>query len=115
MRIIVVKRVFTPNCPDMNNGISFKFNFETDDFSIPHDLLPRVFERIKALQQFNPGYKSFELSLSKPGHEMKTACLTIHGHDSVIREESREDHWEHAIDMVFNQVEASHQNAIKLG
>jgi hypothetical protein len=98
----------------MNNGISFKFNFETDSFSTAHDLLPRVFDRIKALQQFNSGYKSIELSLLKPGQGKKTACLTIHAHDSVIREESQEDGWDHAIDMVFNQVEATHENAIKL-
>ncbi|MHA4845942.1 hypothetical protein ACX0G7_17330 [Flavitalea antarctica] len=98
----------------MNSGISFKFNFETDDFSTAHELLPRVLDRIKTLQQFNAGYKSVELSLLKPGQGKKTACLTIHAHDSVIREESREEAWEHAIDMVFNQVEATHDNAIKL-
>ncbi|HTE23371.1 hypothetical protein [Flavitalea sp.] len=98
----------------MNNGISFKFNFETDNFNIARDLLPKVLDKIKSLQQFNAGYKSIELSLLKPGQDKKTACLTIHAHDSVIREESREDQWEHAIEMVFNQVEATHHHAIKL-
>ena len=98
----------------MNNSICFKFNFETDDYMVAHDLLPQVLEKIKALQQANAGYKTIELSLLKPGHEKKTACLTLHGHDSVIREESREDRWEHAIDMVFNQVHASHTYTMKL-
>ena len=98
----------------MNNGISFKFNFETDNFDVAHELLPKVLNRIKAVQQFNAGYKSIELSLLKPGQDKKTACLTIHSQDSVIREESREDHWEHAIEMVFNQVEATQHHAIKL-
>ena len=98
----------------MNNNICFKFNFETDNVMAAHELLPRVLEKIKSLHQLNAGYKSIELSLLKPGFEKKTACLTIHAHDSVIREESREAQWEHAIDMVFNQVNASHEHTIKL-
>lgn len=99
----------------MSNGISFKFNFETDDIGLAHDLMPLVMDKLKLLQQYNAGYRSIELSLLKPGQDKKTACLTIHAHDSVIREESRENNWDHAIEMVFNQVEATHRQTIKLG
>ena len=99
----------------MNNGITFKFNFETDNPEIAHDLMPRVLEKIRTLQQHNAPYKSIELSLLKPGNDKKTACLTIHSHDSVVREESREEHWDHAIDLVFSQAQASQEHSIKLG
>jgi hypothetical protein len=99
----------------MNNGITFKFNFETDNPAVIHELMPGVMEKIKALHQNDASYKSIELSLLKPGHDKATACLTIHTHDSVTREESREEHWEHAIELVFSQAHASHEHSIKLG
>src|SRR4051812_41899791 len=98
----------------MNNGITFKFNFETDNAAAIYELMPRVLEKMKALHQSNPSYKSVELSLMKAGNDKATACLTIHAHDSVIREESREEHWDHAIDLVFSQAQASHEHAIRL-
>jgi len=98
----------------MNNGISFRFNFETDNYDMAHEVMPKILERVKALQQLNTGYRSVELSLLKPGQDKKTACLTIHTHDSVIREESRENDWEHAIDMVFSHIESTSQHTIKI-
>jgi ribosome-associated translation inhibitor RaiA len=98
----------------MNNGISFKFNFETDNYDIAHDMIQHVLHKISSLSLNKSGYKSVELNLSRPGNEKKTACLTIHAHDSVIREESREEEWERAIDMVFDHVSSTEQHSIKL-
>lgn len=98
----------------MNNGLSFRFNFETDNHAIAHTLMPLVLGRVKALQDAHHGFKAIELSLAKPGNDKKTACLTIHSHDSVIREEARDEDWEHAIQTVFNHVEASIDQTVKM-
>jgi hypothetical protein len=98
----------------MNNGLSFRFNFETDNQSVAHSLMPLVLARIQSLQEAHHGFKAVELSLHKPGNDKKTACLTIHSHDSVIREESRDEDWAHAIETVFNHVEASIEHTIKM-
>lgn len=98
----------------MNNGISFRFNFETDSVNDAHDMMPLVLRRVRTLQENNHGFRTIELNLLKPGQEKKTACLTIHSHDSVIREESREEDWSHAIETVFNHVEASIEHAVKM-
>jgi hypothetical protein len=99
----------------MNNGISFRFNFETDDIGLAHEMMPLVLGRLRTLQELNTSYKTIELSLHKPGNQKKTACLTIHTHDSVIREESRDEEWSHAIETVFNHVEATNDHTVKMG
>jgi ribosome-associated translation inhibitor RaiA len=98
----------------MNPNICFKFNFETDNPVIAGGLLDHVVQKVKALAKEDHPYRAIELSLMKPGEDRKTACLTLHTHDSVIREESREHDWDRAIDMVFNQVEATNRHAVKL-
>jgi hypothetical protein len=100
----------------MSNAISFKFNFETDKATIAHELLPRVIERLRRLQEISqgPAFLSVELSLLKPGQDKKSACLTIHTHDSVIREEARDQEWEKAVEAVFANAEASYEHSIKL-
>jgi hypothetical protein len=100
----------------MNNGISFKFNFETDVASSAFDLMPLITEKIKSLRTLShgPAFKSVEINLMQPGPGKKTVCLTIHTHDSVLREEAREQDWVEAINTVFAHVEASHEHPMKL-
>jgi hypothetical protein len=100
----------------MNNGISFKFNFETEDAAAAFDLMPLITEKMRGLARLNHGpvFKSVEINLMKPGPAKKTVCLTIHTHDSVIREEAREQDWREALAAVFKHVEASHEHPMKM-
>jgi hypothetical protein len=98
----------------MHNGLSFKFHFETTSYEVAHSLMPVIFEKVKQLQQANPGFGAVELSLFKPGNDRKTVILTVHTADSVIREESSEHDWEHALEIVFRHIEESSQHSIKL-
>lgn len=98
----------------MNNTISFKFNVETDSHTEAANLLQVMLEQIRALESSNTSYKSIEVDLFKPEPGQKTACLTVHTHDSVIREESKEGDWNQAIGIVFRQLEATSEHVIKI-
>jgi len=99
----------------MSNGISFKFNFETGDYSSAYQLIQQVLDKIRNMETGSIPYRSVELSLIKPAPDQKTASLTIHTHDSVIREQSGEEDWSAAIDRVFEQVKLTNEHAVKLG
>src|SRR5687767_13107691 len=98
------------------NNISFKFEFETDEIQAAHDLFPKILERIKKIQTENRQFLNIELSLMRSDlpPRGKTAILTIHFPEGVIREESGEEDWCTAIEKVFHQVEESLEHAMKL-
>jgi ribosome-associated translation inhibitor RaiA len=100
----------------MNKNISFKFEFETEDAQVAHDFLPKILQKIKHLQTLNKQFLNIEVSLSKSSHlpHARTAILTIHLPEGVIREETKENDWHQAIDIVFNNVAASIDHALKV-
>ncbi|RYF98322.1 MAG: hypothetical protein EOO02_19155 [Chitinophagaceae bacterium] len=97
-----------------NNGISFKFNFETNDHDLAHDVLPVIMKKLQVLREQQTGFRYIELNLLKPGNERKTACLTIYNNDGLVREESREQDWSKAISEVFDQVTSDAKQGVKL-
>ncbi|RYY23611.1 MAG: hypothetical protein EOO04_14115 [Chitinophagaceae bacterium] len=99
----------------MNNAVNFKFSFETDDYEAIHNLMPLLMQKIKKLQRSHQGYRTIEFNIAKPARGKKTACLTIHHPDSVVREDAMDESWEHAIETVFNNADVSAQHTIKLG
>jgi hypothetical protein len=99
----------------MNNAVNFKFSFETDDYEDIHRLMPLLFDKIRDLQRSHKGYRAVEFTFARPARGKKTACLTIHHPDSVIREDAMEENWESAIETVFNNADVSAQHTIKLG
>lgn len=98
------------------NNISFKFEFETDEIQAAHDLFPRILDRMKKIQSENRQFLNIELSLMRADAppKGKTAILTIHLPEGVIREETGEDEWGDAIEKVFDQVDESLHHAMKL-
>ena len=99
----------------MNNAVNFKFSFETDDYEAIHQLMPLLMEKVRELQHSHSGYRTVELNIAKPAQGRKTACLTIHHPDSVVREDAMDENWERAIDAVFKNADVSAQHTIKLG
>jgi len=97
----------------MNHQLSFKFNFETGSYTAAAELMHAALEKIKAFEP-NSGYRSIELNLLNSQHDQKAASLTIHTHDSVIREEAKDEDWGNAIEKVFSQVEVTSHHTIKI-
>jgi ribosome-associated translation inhibitor RaiA len=100
----------------MTRNISFKFEFETEEIQAAHDLFPAILEHLKQLQNENRQFLNIELSLlrSDAPPKGKTAILTIHLPEGVIREETGEEDWAVAVEKVFKQVHESLEHAMKL-
>ncbi len=98
----------------MSNSVNIKFSFETDDYDAIHNLMPLLAEKIKELQRSHKGYRAIEFSIAKPTAGKKTACLTIHHTDSVVREDAMDENWVHAIDNVFKNAHMAAHNSVKI-
>ena len=91
----------------MNNNLTFKFDFQTENPDCAYSLLSVVMEKLKTLQDKCRGLKSIEVNLSKPLHhdeEHKTAYFRLVSDDATITEYSRSKRWEDALLNAFDKV-----------
>ena len=91
----------------MNNNLTFKFDFQTENQDCAYSLLAVVMDSIKSIQSKCAGLKYVEVNLFKPDdqeEDQKTALFRLVSDDSTITEYSRSKHWEDALLNAFDKV-----------
>ena len=91
----------------MNNNLTFKFDFQTDNADCAYSLMTVVMDKIRTLQDKCRGLKSIEVNLSKPpqqDEDHKTAYFRLVSDDATITEYSRSKRWEDALLNAFDKV-----------
>jgi hypothetical protein len=92
----------------MNNSVTLKFDFQTEDTDSAYSLLGVIMEKLNKIRNKIGELKYVEVNLMKPDdpHEdHKTALCRLISNDSTITEYSRAKRWEDALLNAFDKVQ----------